>query len=137
MSCINCPLSLILYFSGVGDPSKCYSFTTKSQRKFLSWQTWDLLRIMVYGFLGFCENFLSEHPGYAIYPVRLNGSAVETIFSQLKNITGSNLMASNYASARAALLTKKTVTKRTTDSDYREAPLFIREHKLKSSRPLK
>ncbi len=65
-----------------------YSITETASRPFLSWQTWDLLRVMVYGFRGFCEDFLRRNPGYTIYPVRLNGSAIETFFSQLKYPAG-------------------------------------------------
>ncbi len=65
---------------------------------FLAWQTWDLLRLMYYGFTGFTSEFLQKHPGYTIYPIRLNGSAIETVFSQLKYATGGNLMSTNYAS---------------------------------------
>ena len=97
---------------------------------FLSWQTWDLQRIVYYGFTGFCEDFLTSHSGYFIYPSRLNGSAIETIFSQLKYSTGGNLLSINYASARASLLIKGCVSGRYKGDDYRDAPLYIREHKL-------
>ena len=40
----------------------------------------------------FREHFVQEHPGYVIYPLRLNGSAVETIFGWL---TGGHLSAVN------------------------------------------
>ena len=98
---------------------------------FLSWQTWDLLRFMFYGFTGFCEQFLQDHPGYTIYPIRLNGSAVETLFSQLKYASGGNLMSTNYASARASILVKGCVAGRNKGDDYRDAPLFVRQHQLK------
>ena len=45
----------------------------------------DLLRVMVYGFKGLVADFLSSHPGDYINPMRINGSAVETLFSQLKH----------------------------------------------------
>lgn len=53
----------------------------------------DLLRIDIYGF---CETFLSKYPGYFISPLRLSGSAVETIFSQYKYTCGGKLNAGNY-----------------------------------------
>ena len=40
-----------------------YTITTTTWRPFLSWQTWDLLRVMYYGFQGFCAEFLQKHPG--------------------------------------------------------------------------
>ena len=51
-------------------------------------QTWDLLRVMYNGFVGLCTDFISENPGYFIIPVRMNGSAVESYFSQLKFSAG-------------------------------------------------
>eukprot|EP00733_Pompholyxophrys_punicea_P001526 Pompholyxophrys_punicea_v1_NODE_795_length_1280_cov_4.899756.p1 type:complete len:237 gc:universal NODE_795_length_1280_cov_4.899756:399-1109(+) len=58
------------------------------QVEFLSWQTWDLLRLMVTGFLSFLADFFQKFPGYYIIPVRLNGSAIETLFSQTKQVKG-------------------------------------------------
>ena len=101
---------------------------------FLSWQTWDLLRFMHYGFTGFCEEFLRQHPGYTIYPIRLNGSAVETLFSQFKYASGGNLMSTNYASARASVLIKGCISGKYKGDDYRDAPLFVRQHQLKRSK---
>ena len=54
-------------------------------------QTWDLLRIMIYGFHGLVVDFLAAHPGYHINPRRINGSGIETLFGQLKHTTGGNL----------------------------------------------
>ncbi len=73
---------------------------------------------MYYGFTGFCEEFLRQHPGYTIHLIRLSGSAVETLFSQLKYASGGNLMSINYSSARASIFikggmsgnTKETIT---------------------------
>lgn len=79
----------------------------------------------MYGFEGFCTDFLKRHPGYCIYPIRMNGSAVESLFSQLKYTTGGNLMATNYASARAVILTKGSISARKRGDDYRDAPLYI------------
>ena len=36
---------------------------SSQERRFLAWQTWDLLRVCVYGFKKFCEDFLTHHPG--------------------------------------------------------------------------
>ena len=56
------------------------------QKSFLAWQTWGLMRLTFYGFVGFVNAFISRHQqdGQYIIPVRLNGSAAETLFSQLK-----------------------------------------------------
>lgn len=107
-----------------------YLITQTSNRSFLSWQTWDLLRVMYYGFKGFCEDFLTRHPGYTIYPVRLNGSAIESFFSKLKYTTSGHLSGVNYASARAAILTRGSVQGKKRNLDYRDAPMHIRAHKL-------
>ena len=82
---------------------------------------------MYYGFVNFCEDFLKRNPGYTIYPIRLNGSAVETIFSLLKYASGGNLMSTNYASTRAV---KGAISGKSKGDDYRDAPLFIRQHAL-------
>lgn len=107
-----------------------YTITTTSKRLFLSWQTWDLLRVMYYGFRNFCEEFLNKHPGYTIYPIRFNGSAIETFFSQLKFATSGHLSATNYATARAAVLTRGSVKGKHKHTDYRHIPLHIRKHNL-------
>jgi hypothetical protein len=62
------------------------------------------------GFKGLCTDFVHEHPGYFISPLRINGSAVETIFSCLKYISGGNLASTNYASALAAFATQRDVS---------------------------
>ena len=68
---------------------------------YCSLQTWDLTRLVYYGFTEFCKHFVSIFPGYYIWPLRLNGSALETIFSQLKfNMNGQlskcQLLSSSY-----------------------------------------
>ena len=106
-----------------------YKITTTSRKEFLSWQTWDLLRLMYYGFMNLCADFTSAHPGYTIYPVRLNGSAVETFFSQVKHATSGQLSSVNYAIARGAVITRGSVHGKL--RRHRGAPLFIRKHDLK------
>ena len=78
--------------------------------QFLAWQTWDLTRLMVSGFKLFIQDFFRRHPNtdHYIIPVRLNGSAVETLFSQLKYCAGGHLSATNYATARSSILMKKS-----------------------------
>ena len=74
-------------------------------------QTWDLLQIMYRGFTGLCQHFLNNHPGYFISPLRINGSAVETIFSSLKFISGGNLSSINYPTSLAAFATQRDIAK--------------------------
>ena len=57
-------------------------------------------------------------------------SAVETIFGQLKYITGGQLTATTYETAKASLLTKQCVHGIRAKDEYRNTELFIRETKL-------
>ena len=59
---------------------------------------------MYYGFTGLCEEFLTSHPGYFIAPIRINGSAIESVFSCLKYICGGNLAATTYSSSLASYI---------------------------------
>ena len=111
-----------------------YSITETTQRPFLAWQTWDLLRIMYYGFRDFSESFLARHPGYTIFPIRLNGSAIETFFSQLKHTTSGQLSSANYSAARAAILTRGSVTQKKKSDTYRSSQLHIRSHPLQKTK---
>ena len=90
-------------------------------KQFLAWQTWDLTTLMVYGFKLFIQDFFRRHPNthHYIIPVRLNGSAVETLSSQL------NLFTFKYsATARSSILMKKVVRGHTVkDQQYRNVPL--------------
>ena len=64
---------------------------------------------MYHGFDGLCEDFLQDHNGYLIAPIRVNGSAIQSIFSQLKYIAGGNLSSTNYATSFSSLVTQKDV----------------------------
>lgn len=94
---------------------------------FFVMQTWDLLRIMWFGFKRLVTDFTRENPGQHVNPKRLNGSAVETLFSQLKHTTSSNLTASNYETAKATLLTKLQSKGK---DDYRSDTLYFRQSDL-------
>jgi hypothetical protein len=84
------------------------------QTVFLAWQTWDLLRLTIEGFLGYAEWFFAAHPGYYIVPVRYNGSAIETLFSQVKQAKGdsSTLTAAKYDSSLNAVQAQRVHRKR-------------------------
>ena len=102
-----------------------------TQKSFLSWQTWDLLRVCVYGVQGLVIDFVNEFPNHFLVLSRINGSAVETLFSQLKYAAGSKLSSVNYHTARKALLTKSNVhTIKTSNQGYRNVPLYMRETAL-------
>ena len=85
----------------------------------------DLLRVFVYGFLGFTAYFLEEYPDHFISPVRLSGSAVETLFSQYEYTTGGKLSSANYFTARAAQLVKHCVSYHDGSKGYRDVPLQL------------
>ena len=102
--------------------------SSNTQKFFLAWQTWDLMRVTFYGFIAFVEAFISrhQHDGQYIIPVRLNGSAVESLFSQLKYSAGGHLSATNYATARSSILIKKQVRGHNVkDKEYRNVNLNL------------
>lgn len=73
----------------------------------------------MYGFQRFCNYFLKKYPGYFVSPIRISGSAVETLFSQFKYTAGGKLDSANYATARAACLIKQTAANHHSGKDYR------------------
>ena len=92
---------------------------------------WDLLRIDVQGFRGLCRDFLKKHPrGYYIAPLRVTGSAVETLFGQFKFSAGGKLDAANYPIARAAFLMKQATQGHYSGSGYRDIPLYTYQIEL-------
>lgn len=64
---------------------------------------------MVYGFEGLVKHFFKKYPNHYLVPIRLNGSAVESLFSQYKFNANGKLTSVNFAYARKALLTKLDV----------------------------
>ncbi|XP_014679847.1 PREDICTED: uncharacterized protein LOC106819773 [Priapulus caudatus] len=98
--------------------------SSNKERRFLAWQTWDLLRITIFGFRGLCEDFFSRHgPNYFISPLRINGSAVESLFSRLKAYSGGKLTSINYQSARKSIIIQGDV-KHPSGEGYRDVPLY-------------
>ena len=92
---------------------------------------WDLLRIDVYGFKAFCEWFLTAYPTYFVSPLRISGSAVESLFSQYKHIAGGKLDSVNYTTARGAHLMKQIVSEHHSGADYRDQTISVPELGLK------
>ena len=95
---------------------------------------WDLLRIDVYGFRAFCQYFFEQHPGYFVSPLRITGSAVESLFSQFKHNSGGKLDACNYATARCAHLVKQSAATHHSGSGYRDQTLSYIEIPLKKKK---
>ena len=56
-------------------------------------------------------------------PLRVSGSAVETLFGQYKFAAGGRLDSSNYATARAACLVRNIVTPHHSGKGYRDITL--------------
>ena len=86
-------------------------------------QTWDLMRLCWYGFKGYCQEFFEQHPLHYVVPLRANGSAIETIFGQLKHGSRGTLTATTYGPARSQLLTKRSIHGPHIRDEYRDAPL--------------
>ena len=101
---------------------------------FIPLLAWDLLRIDIQGFTEFCSDFLSRREGYFISPLRLSGSAVESIFGQFKFSVHGKLDAANYRVARAALLTKQANEGHHSGGGYRDVKLYANEVPLKRKR---
>ena len=107
---------------------------TNDQKSFLAWQTWDLMRVTFYGFMEFTRSYLERHlqDGLYIVPVRLNGSAVETLFSQMKYSAGGHLSSTNYSTAISSILIKKQVRGQgVKDTDYRNVSLNLLSQTLR------
>ena len=77
------------------------------------------------------KDFIGRHSGYHFNPKCVNGSAVETVFGQLKYISGGQLTATTYETSKASLLTKLCVQGTRKKDDYRKTELYIRETNLK------
>ena len=86
---------------------------------------------MFYGFTQFCDDFLTRHgDGYYVVPLKLNGSAVETLFSQFKSLSGGKLSGTNYPSVRKMFLSRRDVLGHRPSAavaGYRDVPLYIRD----------
>ena len=125
LSTLNC-VPIMVCFVG-------YDAVDSQSKQFLAWQTWDLLRIMWYGFKEFATDFTTRHSGFYVPPLRLNGSAIETLFSQLKFISHSNLTSTRYPQALSCLLTQGSIRNSgpvAGSNKYRDMVLYVRQHEL-------
>ena len=84
---------------------------------------------MVHGFLSFCEWFftsVSPDGRYFLSPLRINGSALESIFSVLKHTSGGNLSAIAYSPALGRLINRKSLTQnKNSEKGYRDQSLNL------------
>jgi len=83
----------------------------------------------VHGFLLFCEWFFTcvcSDGSYFISPLRINGSALESIFSVLKHTSGGNLSAIAYSPALGKLINRKDlVVNQHSEKGYRDQILNV------------
>ena len=89
------------------------------------------MRLCWYGFKDYSEEFFNMYPNYYILPLRANGSAIEKVYSQLKHSSRGTLTGVTYGSARAQLITKRTIHGPHVKEQYRNAPLYIHESELR------
>ena len=85
----------------------------------------DFLRIDVYGFKAFCNDFFKRYPGYVIspLPLRLSGLSIESLFNQYKYSTGGKLDSANYVISCASNLIQQTVCNHHSGAGYRDVAM--------------
>ena len=112
------------YFLDWLNESNCNAEHDKKQ--FLAWQTWYLLTILLYGTKSLVDDFTSRNPGYFVVLSRINGSSVESLFSQLKYSVAGKLTSINYSNARASVLVKSNCHANNTGNvEYRDVELNL------------
>lgn len=99
------------------------------EKRFLGWQTFDLLRLSLYGFQTLCDNYFSatNNKNHYIIPFRVNGSAIETVFGQVRQKTHGKVTSLSYPPALKKLQIEgnlKPFKKRCTE-EYRNTELFL------------
>ena len=85
----------------------------------------DLLRIDVFGFKALCNDFIHQFPTYFISPLRISGSAVESLFSQFKYSAGGKLDAANYQTAQASFLVRQAVQEHHSSKGCRDSLIRV------------
>ena len=98
---------------------------------FYNYIAWDLLQIDVYSFRAFCKYFIEKYPGYFVSPLRISGSAVESLFSQFRRNAGGKLDSWNYVTARCAHLVQQCASSHHSAIGYRDQTLTYMELPLK------
>lgn len=78
--------------------------------------------------MGFCREYLQQHPDYYLVPLKLNGSAVETLFSQFKYNAGGKLTSLNFATAKRSVMLKRNIHgHHSAAHGYRDVPLYTHQ----------
>ena len=102
------------------------STDSNDKQSFLSWQTWDLLQVLISGMKPLIADFTARHPDYFVVLSRINGSVVESLFSQLKYSVSGTLSSINYGNVRAAVLVKSNChTHNSSNAEYRDNVLHV------------
>ena len=103
-----------------------FSVTASKNSPFLAWQTWDLLRICVFGLKSLLIDFKKRNPQHYLVLSRINGSAIESLFSQIKYATAGKLSSVNYGSSRRAVIISSNVqSSHAQNENYRDDRLDI------------
>jgi hypothetical protein len=110
--------------SEIAKADESFNYRNPIQKSFLAWQTWDLLQIMVHGFTGLCLDFLRKNPDHFVVPVRVTGSVIESLFSNLKYVSGGQLSSINYSTSLSALITQRESSSNAfSENGYRNVPI--------------
>ena len=84
------------------------------------------MQLTYHGFVGLVSDFLSRHgPEHYLVPVRINGSAIESLFSRFKYNADGNLSAVNYETAMSRLLTATAVDTKNKETFYRNSDIKV------------
>jgi hypothetical protein len=79
---------------------------------------------MVHGFTGLCLDFLRKNPDHFVVPVRVTGSVIESLFSNLKYVSGGQLSSINYSTSLSALITQRESSSNAfSENGYRNVPI--------------
>lgn len=102
------------------------------EKRFLGWQTFDLLRLSLCGLKTLCNNYFSatNDNDHYIIPFRVNGSAIESVFGQVRQKTQGKATSLSYAPALKKLQVEgnlKPFKKRCKNDEdfYRNDELFL------------
>jgi hypothetical protein len=93
----------------------------------LSFQTYDLLRICSYSFPAFCKEYLARNPGYYVVPMKINGRAIESLFSQFKYASGGKLSSITYETAKRSVMIRKNIHGPRVAKGYRDMPVYTHD----------
>eukprot|EP00734_Pompholyxophrys_sp_LG126_P000212 Pompholyxophrys_sp_v1_NODE_51_length_2938_cov_13.599723.p1 type:complete len:769 gc:universal NODE_51_length_2938_cov_13.599723:515-2821(+) len=114
----------------------------EKSRLFLAWQTYDLWRIMVKGFCFYCQSFFKRHDqgNFYLKPIRMSGSAIELVFSALRQMKGSSasLTEAKFITAKANFMMHEIHDPKTKNQYFGNREL-VRAHSARgtSNLPLK